>query len=317
MSRNHLPSSNVPSRAVLLLALIQELEASSRRKTSPCICRFPSLLGGDCYGGARKKKSETCNISEPPTSHSNSSFQSASQGQLCDDHHGGPNSEFQNEIEISSRSSGIDVGSPSTTIDSSESPTATEEEEEEEEEEEDGDDDEEEEGEEEDGEDEFHGMSKAQILRRMKLEIERRKFLEKERRERSRALLKPASYLWTTNPRNERDNRPSLTTYETMVLVNAATALHMKGTATVTLNTVDQASGYIESNFSSSGGSCNGMDRGQPTTTTLFPHVPLRPLPPTPCRYLRNKLSAMTFFPARSDTLSDGSGLSRSSDASL
>ncbi|KAG0003542.1 hypothetical protein BGZ80_002261 [Entomortierella chlamydospora] len=316
MSLNHLSGSNV-SMATLLLASIQELDASSRQKMSSCICGIPGLFGGDCSGGARKKKPEACDISELPTSHSSRELQSARQKQLCDDHHDSPDSEVQNETETSSRSFEMDVGSSSVAIDSSENPTLTEEDEGEKGEEGEGDDSEGEDGEEEDGDDEFLGMSKAQIIRRMKLEIEHRKFLEKERRERSRTILRPAGYLWTTSPRNEHDNRPSLSTYETMVVMNAATALHMKGRPTVTLDTADQTNGYIENDFSHT--SCSyGMDRGQPTTTTLFPHIPLRPLPPTPCGYLRNKLSS-TFFPARSrsDSQSDGGGPSHSSSASL
>ncbi|KAF9167424.1 hypothetical protein BGX20_011602 [Mortierella sp. AD010] len=185
MSLNHLSGSSVPSMAALLLESIQELDASSRQKTSSCICGIPGLFGGDCNGGVRKRKPEACDISELTTSHSSRGLQSARQRQLCDDYHDSPDSEVQNETETPSRSFETDVGSPSIAIDSSGNPTLIEEDEGEEREEREGDDSGEEDGEEEDGDDEFFGMSKAQIIRRMKLEIERRKFLEKERRERT------------------------------------------------------------------------------------------------------------------------------------
>ncbi|KAF9100441.1 hypothetical protein BGX27_000405 [Mortierella sp. AM989] len=284
MSRSPLPNPNSSSRASLLLISHQELEASSANEAS-FVCKIAGFLGGGCYDGTRKKASESSGQRVlGPQSASNEIFSTDNHGRSIEAEDGAGTS-----------------GRPS------ESPAVMEEE--------DGSDNE---------EDDSQGMSKAKILYRMKLELERRKFLENERRERRRTLLKPASYLSNVNLRNGHDtrsSRSSLSTYETLVIMNSATAaLNVKAGATIALNNTDQAIGYIENDFdrlstiSEEGGSLPGAQ-----TTAMFSHIPSRPLPRVPYRYVRNRLSdrgKMTSFPALSETPLDGDEES-SNDESL
>ncbi|KAF8968202.1 hypothetical protein BGZ46_010923 [Entomortierella lignicola] len=316
MSHNPSQISRASSRAALLLVSIQDLDSLSRRKP-PMVYRIASVLGSHCFGDNRKG---------PSSSSSTLSSQPSSQRLLSDDFHG-DSIVIQDDASVSSRSIVLNYDNSSTTVPSSSGILTTMEEQQQQQngdddfdDGEDGDDEDEGDDEEEVNEGSWrYGMSKAQILRRMKLELERRKFMEKKRREQSRVLLKPASFLWTTSLMNGYGARSSrrtsaLTAYETIVIMNTA-AMRIQGRATLASSTIDQANGYIENNFddfigleSLEEGSLILCSQNMATVTDNES----RQCPSIPFGYQRNETSTLVSFPALSETPSPSGRISRS-----